>query len=464
MTSRLRAAVLSGALLGIGLFAAPGASAQAVAPSEDPGPPAASNRQKYETRVKYLKQAYDALAGSYVLFFNFPRAAETFEKISQNPRFKADERREAARRALSLYSSLGDRTAMLKARENFLKLGASPTESAEADYIVASAELKRWDRFSPDTGANATARLAAQRAMDGFYNANKNKDAAAQYAVQAAYWSAVTRHVVQQSGEADKWWQSTIAAFAKWRQLAPTEGGKSKALSSLEAKMAAEGEYTMLDREIEAKFDYETGHHRFKGTTVEVVKQYANQAGVAKGWFDKLQHIVDFYVSPEWTIAAISRQGSLYDSLRTGLYNVRPPALKMFDAKTEALLKRAENSDDPDLQAKADEVRVQVQTAWRQKRDQELDSADRIMIDRYGTAVTLARRYNVSNPAVVRAIRRLAFVTEVIGEAKMKQFASSVKDLNYTEGMFQRMRPGQVSAPPPQGLPEPLPVLIGGAP
>jgi hypothetical protein len=127
-------------------------------------------------------------------------------------------------------------------------------------------------------------------------------------------------------------------------------------------------------------------------------------------------------------------------------------------------LKRAENSEDPDLQAKADDVRVQVQTAWRQKRDQELDSADKILIDRYGTAVVLAKRYNVSNPAVVRAIRRLAFVSEVIGEAKMKQFASGVKDLGYTEGMFQRMRPGQVSAPPPVGLPEPLPVLIGGAP
>jgi hypothetical protein len=160
----------------------------------------------------------------------------------------------------------------------------------------------------------------------------------------------------------------------------------------------------------------------------------------------------------------MSRQGSLYDSLRTGLYNVRPPALKMFDAKTEALLKRAENSDDPDLQAKADEARVRVQEAWRNKRDQELDSADRIMVDRYATSVTLAKRYNVSNPAVVRAIRRLAFATEVIGEAKMKQFAGGVKDLGYTEGMFQRMRPGQVSAPPPQGLPEPLPVVIGGAP
>jgi hypothetical protein len=344
-----------------------------------------------------------------------------------------------------------------------VSLGASPKEVAEADFIVASAELKRWDRFSPDTGANANARRAAQRAMDDYYDANKGRDPAAQYVVQAAYWSAVTRQAVN-SNEAPKYWQNTIAAFDKWQRIAPREGGKNTALGSAEAKMAAEGEFTMLDKEIEEKFDYETGHHRFKGTTVEVVKQYSEQAAVAKGWFDKLQHVSDTYVSPEWTIAAISRQGSLYDSLRTGLYNVRPPALKMFDAKTEALLKRAENSDDPDLQAKADEVRVQVQEAWRKKRDQELDSADKIMIDRYATSVMLAKRYSVSNPAVVRAIRRLAFVTEVIGEVKMKQFTAGVKDLGYTEGMFQRMRPGQVSAPPPQGLPEPLPVIVGGAP
>ena len=47
--------------------------------------------------------------------------------------------------------------------------------------------------------------------------------------------------------------------------------------------------------------------------------------------------------------------------MRTGLYNTRPPELKMFDAKQDALLKKAESSDNPDLQAKADEIRVSVQ-------------------------------------------------------------------------------------------------------
>ena len=422
-------------------------------------PPVAAEPKKYEERVKYLQGAYDALAGAYVLFFNYPRAAETYDKIANNTHFAQADRRNAARQALSLYASLGDRGGMTRARERFQQLGASPKEIAEADFIVASAELKRWDQYSGDDGANGNARRAAQRAMDDYYAANKGKDAAAQYVVQAAYWSAKTRKVVA-AGDTNKWWDSTIAAFDKWKRLAPLEAGKNSALGSREAGMAAEAEFTELDQDLSRTFDYESGFHHYKGTSVEVVAEYQKDAGEAKKRYDKLQHVVDAYVSPEWTTAAIARQGSLYDSLRTGLYNTRAPQLKIFDAKTEAVLKKAETSDNPDLQEKADALRVKVQNAWRDRRDQELNSADQIMVDRYGNAVVLAKRYSVSNPEVTRAIRRLAFFTDVIGEAKMTQYTSTIKDLNYTAGMFPRMRPGQDSAPTPQGLPTPLPAFV----
>ena len=422
-------------------------------------PPVAPQPKKYEERVQYLQGAYDALAGAYVLFFNYPRAAETYDKISNNQHFNEKSRREAARQGLSLYASLGDRGGMTRARERFATLGASPKETAEADFIVASAELKRWDPYSGDEGANGAARRSAQRAMDDYYTANRNKEAAAQYAVQAAYWSAKTRKAVL-AGDTNKWWNSTIEAFEKWKRLAPQEGGRSSALGSREANMAAEADFTMQDEELARSFDYETGHHRYRGTMVEVINTYNKDAVEAKKHYDKLQRVIDNYVSPEWTTAAIARQGSLYDSLRTGLYNTRPPELKIFDAKTEAIIKRAEESDNPDLQEKADAARVNAQKAWRDKRDQELNSADSIMIDRYGNAVVLAKRYNVANPQVIRSIRRLAFFTDVIGEAKMKQFTAGVKDLNYTEGMFPRMRPGISSAPPPNGTPAPLPAFV----
>jgi hypothetical protein len=422
-------------------------------------PPVPADPKKYEERVKYLQGAHDALAGAYVLFFNYPRAAETYDKISNNTHFAQADRRTAAQQALSLYASLGDKGGMTRARERFQQLGASPKETAEADFVVASAELKRWDQYSADEGANATARRAAQAAMDAYYTANKGKDPAAEFVVQAAYWSAKTRKAVA-SGDTNKWWDSTIAAFAKWKALAPVTAGKNSALGSREAGMAAEAEFTELDQDNQKSFDYESGFHHYKGTSVEVVAEYQKDAVEAKRRYDKLQHVVDAYVSPEWTTAAIARQGSLYDSLRTGLYNTREPQLKIFDAKTEAILKRAENSDNPDLQEKADALRVKVQGAWRDRRDQELNSADQVMVDRYGNAVVLAKRYSVSNPEVTRAIRRLAFFTDVVGEAKMQQYAGSIKDLNYTAGMFPRMRPGQDAAPAPQGLPTALPAAI----
>jgi hypothetical protein len=234
----------------------------------------------------------------------------------------------------------------------------------------------------------------------------------------------------------------------------------SSALGSPEAAMAAEGAFVMLDAELRAQFDYESGHHHYRGTPVEIVKTYQNDAVKAKQYYDRLQRIVDTYASPEWAAAAVARQGSLYDALRTGLYDVRPPALVMFDKKTERLLKTAEESDNMDLQEKADAVRMSVETAWRDKRDQELDSADRIMIDRYANAVVIARRYNVSNPTIVRAIQRLAFFTEVIGEAKLAGYTTSVRDLSYSEGLFLRSRPGLVEAPPPSGAAPPAPAAL----
>jgi hypothetical protein len=295
--------------------------------------------------------------------------------------------------------------------------------------------------------------------MSNYYEANKKKPEASQYVVQAAYNVAKTKAAVD-ANDQNKWWQNTIDAYEAYKKTAPQKDGKNAAIGSPEASMAARGEYTMLDQQITKQFDYESGHHRYKGTPVKVIEAYRKDAVEAKKWYDKLQVVIDKYVSPEWSTVAIARQGTVYDSLRTGLYNARPPDLVMFDKKQEAMLKKAEESDNPDLQEKADAIRVKIQQAWRDARDKEINSADEIMVDRYANSIVLSRRYNVSNPMVTHAIRRLAFFTDVIGEAKMQQFTSKVKDLNYTQGMFLKMRPGQTTSPQPEGMPRPLPIFV----
>src|SRR5690606_5127721 len=273
-------------------------------------PPVEPQPKKYEERVGYLKGAYDALASAYVLFFNYPKAAETFDKISKIEHFQQADRRDAARQALSIYGSLGDDGGMRRARKQFEGLGASAKELAEADFIIASSELKKWDEFSPDTGANANARRRAQAAMETYYQAHRNRDAAAQWVVHAAYYAAKTKRAAR-AGDTNKWWSNTIAAFDKYKRTAPQTGGTSSALGTREASMAAEADYTMLDQEIVRTFDYESGHHRYRGTPVEVIQKYQKDAVDAKKWYDKLQHVIDAYVSPEWSTVAIARQGSL---------------------------------------------------------------------------------------------------------------------------------------------------------
>lgn len=422
-------------------------------------PPVAADPAKYEERVGFVSNAYQALAGAYVLFFDYPKAAETFDQISANTHFKGEDRKAAAQQALGLYSSLDDSSGMTRSRGRLAGLGASAEELAEADYVIASAPLGKWDERSPQEGANRQARLAAEHALESYYLKHQKQPPAAKFVVQAAYHMARTKRA-QRSPDTNKWWTRTIESFERYKASAPRKDGQSVALGSPQASMAAEAEYTMLDAQLKAKFDYESGFHRYKGTVVEVVKKYQDDAVEAKRWYDKLQHVVDAYLSQEWATVAIARQGSVYDSLRTGLYNTRPPELKMFTDAQEKALRAAEESDNVDLQDKADEIRLAVQTAWREKRDQELDSADAVVVDRYATAIVLARRYNLSNSAVTRAIRRLAFLTDVAGEAKMAQFTAGKTDLGYTPGMFQRMRPGVVTAPEAKGLPEPLPVSV----
>jgi hypothetical protein len=409
---------------------------------------------KYEERVRFLADAYEALAGAYVLFFDYPRAAETFDAISSVEHFPVVEKKQAVKQGLMLYVNLDDRSGMERMSRRYSSLGAGAEELAEAEFLIATAVVKKWDPNSPDKGANQTARFSAEKSMSHYHDVNKDRAAAARYVVQAAYKTAQAKSAGG-SPVADPWWRNTIEAFDKYLASAPRKDGKSEAVGSEEAGMAAEAAYRLIDKELKKDFDYDTGHHRYQGTVVEVIAAYANDAKDAKLWYDKLQIIVDRFVSPKWAAVAIARQGSVYDSLRTGLYNTRPPELKMFTAQQEKSLRIAEESDNLDLVDQADEIRFQVRQGWTKKRDQELDSADRIVADRYAVSVMLAQRYNLSHDAITRSIRRLAFLTDVAGEAKMSEYVSRNKDLVYQAGMFQRLRPGVISPPQVNALPRP---------
>jgi len=423
-------------------------------------PPKAPDPKRYGERVKYLKQAYDALSAAYVLFFNYRSAAETFETIAKNPRFEEQARRDAARNAVLLYANAGDRDRMIASRAAFMELKPPPEQKADIDYLVASADLKAWDEHGPDQGANRDARRKAAQAMEGYYALNKANPAANAYVVQAAYHAAKLREAGGDP-QAGQWCKNTIAAFGAFR--AASDG---KFANTFQADMAAECAYRAIDKRIKAEFDYDTGHHRYEGVIDRVKAAFEKDVAKANDkYFKELQDVITTFQSRTWTVAARARQGSLYDSCRTGLYNARPPGLRLYSDREEKLLKMAETSDREDLQETADALRQRRREEWRAARERMLNDADKAMVKFYAESVVWAKAWKVRTPEVDHAIQRLAFFTDILGDPKLRDWTQGVTDPEtqgafvYRDGLFLRSRPGMQPSLAPDGLPAPLPVI-----
>jgi hypothetical protein len=141
--------------------------------------------------------------------------------------------------------------------------------------------------------------------------------------------------------------------------------------------------------------------------------------------------------------------------------------VKLFTPQQEKFLATMRSSGRDDLMNKADELEDAAKDFWRKKKQQELDGADQVMIKRYASAVALARKYNVRNAALSRAVSRLAYYTDIIsgGDAKMAEYVTSTPDptnkgatkLTYSPRQYVQTRPGLAALPPPQGNASPLP-------
>jgi tetratricopeptide (TPR) repeat protein len=424
-------------------------------------PPVVADPKKYADRLKNLKIAYDEFAKAYVLFFNYRSAAETFDVISKTKRFTEADRRDAALNAVVLYANLGDETKMQAARQVLYGLSPSVEQKMRVDYLVAEADLKQWNESGPDEGANRSARQRATAAMETYYQRNRTERAAAPFVVQAAY-NASKLHRAGRSSKASEWCSNTTKAFDEYKSAKPSD-----AMGSLQADYAAECAYNVLDQRIRENFDYETKHHRYEGVIDKVQAEFKKDVEVeAKKWNDELQRVIDNYKSTKWTVTARARQGSLYDSCRTGLYNATPPAVKLYTDKEEKLLAMAEDSDNDELVEKADLIRQTRREAWRSVRERDIQAADKVMIRFYAQAVVLSRGARVRTPATDNALRRLAFFTDILGNDKIREYTSGLVDeysnppapYVYQDNEFLRTRPGMTADLAPSGVTAPQPV------
>lgn len=269
------------------------------------------------------------------------------------------------------------------------------------------------------------------------YHRYKDDDAYANEALHAAYEAAVAKRA---AGATDvvEWWKNTVAAFERVRALAPATQGRSQVLGTEEAAMAGEAAYALIDGQLVASFDYETGNQRYRGQILEVLRSFRESAKAAKAWYDELGRLGDDYAAHEWTVAATARQGSLYDSLRTALYELEEPELALFSEAQDSTLRAAEKSGRAELRLQAEAARSFAREAWVRLRDREMAVADSLLVERYVTAVQLAEKHQVTHPAAMRARKRLVELEGVIGPEAITEATRAVSGFEYEPGMFQR--------------------------
>jgi hypothetical protein len=426
--------------------------------------------KKYAQRLQYLNDAYDALGSTYYGFFNYQRAAETFDKVASNERFAPDKRKTMAKNAMAIFASMGQRDKMEGEYRIFSRLSPNSEEKVNADYLRADYDHKQWNPQGAISGPNSATRAAATSALIQFYNANKSSPSGAKYVVEAAYNVAKMMQSVQDPTW-HLWFHNTIVAWDAFKKAAP-----EKANTPPYSDYAAEADFILLDEQIRANYDTPESRHKYAGAVNDIVggvdaqgKQlpkgaFQKNVDLADKWDKELDRIVHTYQSLEWVPAAYARRGQIYDTLRTGLYNVVPPALKYFTPAEDAFLKKLENSGRDDLAEKADAVRTAKKEFWRSKKDQELSGADQLMIRHYASAKKLATKYNVRNTYVQKAISRLAYFTDILGDDKLNTYVTSSADptdpsrkMTYSPGEFVQTRPGLTSVPPANGSAIPLP-------
>ena len=439
----------------------------------DPKTKTAPDPKRYQERVGYLGDAYDALATTYYSFFNYQRAAETNEKVAMNDRFDDKKRRDAAKNAMILYANMGQRDKMMASYRTFVKMNAPADDKANADYLVAGFDYQQWNPNGADTGANRQTRAQAEAALTAYFQANQRNAGAGKFLVEAAYHVAKMKKAGGDGGY-HAWFKNTISSWENYKRGAPVKDGKSEAQQPPYVDYAAEADFTLLDEEIHAKYD-SADKHKYTGSVSDIVGESdANGKLIKKGkyqvnaedadkWDKALDRISKTYESVEWVPAAVARQGAIFDTLRTGLYAV--VKVELFTAKEKAFLNTLRNSGRPDLEEKADQLEDAKKDFWRKKKEQELAGADEAMVRRYATAIALARKYNVRNTQITKAIGRLAYFTDIIGDAKLGQYVTNTPDptnkgatkLTYAPGQYVQTRPGLAALPPPQGDANPLP-------
>lgn len=371
--------------------------------------------------------AYDGLLALHHETFDYASLAATNARLARSPLATESRRREAAMQALLVDAGLGDRDAMVEMHGVHGSLHPSANERIAADYRVSVFEYDVW--AAADHTARDQARTRATRSLVAFVRAHERETSA--LLVEASYRIAMLKRDAREP-DANTWLRQTVQRR--------DNSAAGEARKAPHAEHAAEAALLLIDEEM-AAFDSPT-RHSYGGTPREILRKYRDNAKVAVALDERLEReVVRRYGSaaPEWVLAAVARQGALFDTLRTGLYNATK--VTYFDAQGEAVVASLRKTN-PDRAVELEDV---AKDTWRSSKKKELEDADTIMVRRYATAAHEARRLDIhNNPVIARALGRLVYFTEILGDSAMERYVTSTPDpstkgatkLAYTSSMY----------------------------
>jgi hypothetical protein len=183
----------------------------------------------------------------------------------------------------------------------------------------------------------------------------------------------------------------------------------------------------------------------YVGSKEEVLRQYEADAHQVREYVAELQDFAGTCSLPRCVIAAIAREGSLYDWLAARLDGMRRNPPPRFTAKEQMLLQQLQQQQNAALELEAAKLSAAVDAAWSSDAGEKVAAARELAIERYAVVVAIAGRNGLKGAEVSHALRRLADFTVAIGEPALRAIVLRTRDpndpartLEYREGMYLR--------------------------
>ncbi len=415
---------------------------------DEVGPRQASDAVPQQELDSILATAYFRLAYTANRFFDYDRAVQNYRTLADSARFQRSTDPQMP----------GRRTDALINAARILEFQQNYTEATTYYRRVTEALASASDADSVSTRRTAFYRIAEMsysrhdwnatiRDMQAFIDRYRGDSGAGELVVQATWRIAQAReqqHATQSTLTGAR--QGVVDAFAR----------SGQAPGSIAAEYAANSKFLLVDPDGQAFETFTINTTR--GATTEayihgIVAQIQSGSSRAQTVAQEYEPIMA-YNRPTWTVAALVRQGRIYEVLAHAIVAAQHP----LPADIQRQISHA-----------SEDVRLELQTQFddriRQAMEPQIAPVECLAVVRYALAARAARAGSLDTEFTRQAIDRLqAYGDDRIAQCIQDQRTHDSTFAAYTPGEFTRARPGRTEGIADDIGPPPLAPASGDAP